>query len=108
MLFRSVYVEIVEGGCKFYILDGETKKYIEIYFNADEKLSVQFAEESACVYAYNAETNARVTNVDGTDYYLGTFNRFDTISASKTSYIDAENTGVSQFPAGLVTIEIAG
>ncbi len=44
--------------------------------------------------------------MEGTDYYLGTYNTFNTVSASKLSYITAENTGVSQFPAGVATIEI--
>ena len=102
----DVYAEAAEGGYKFYILDGETKKYIDIYFNSDNKLSVQYAETSACVYAFNAETKAWETTVDGTAYYLGTYNTFNTVSASKTSYINATNTGVEQFPAGLVAIQV--
>ena len=43
--------------------------------------------------------------MDGTDYYLGTYSNFNTVSASKLSYITAENTGKEQFPAGFATIE---
>ena len=50
--------------------------------------------------------NDWVTKLDETDYYLGTYNTFNTISASKTSYINAENTGVSQFPAVLYTVSV--
>ncbi|MBQ3014251.1 MAG: hypothetical protein IJD75_03820, partial [Clostridia bacterium] len=46
------------------------------------------------------------TAFEGENYYLGTYKDFNTVSASKTSYISAENTGVSQFPAGLVSIEV--
>ena len=42
----------------------------------------------------------------GGDYYLGTYKTYNTISASKTSYINAENKGVSQFPCDMVTIEV--
>jgi hypothetical protein len=70
------------------------------------KLSVKYDAAGTSVYAYNADVNAWVSNMDGTDYYLGTYNNFNTISASKLSYITAENTGVSQFPAGFFTIEI--
>jgi len=101
----DVYVEKAENGNKIYILDGETKKYLDVYFNADSKLSLQFNAEGACVFAYNATVNAWVTNVDGTDYYVGTYSNFATMSASKLSYINAENTGVSQFPANIVAIE---
>ena len=101
----DVFVEKVDGGYKIYILDGEAKKYLDVYFNADSKLSLQFNAEGACVFAYNATVNAWVTNVDGTDYYVGTYSNFATMSASKLSYISAENTGVSQFPANIVAIE---
>ena len=94
----KVYAEKAEGGYKFYILDGTTKKYLDTYFNSENKVSLQFAAESTCVYAYNAETKAWATNVNGSDYYFGTYSNFNTMSASKTSYINAGNTGVSQFP----------
>ena len=43
--------------------------------------------------------------MEGTDYYLGTYSTYNTVSASKLSYITAENTGKEQFPAGVGTIE---
>ena len=101
----DVYVETVEGGVKLYILDGETKQYITVYNNADGKLSVKYDAAGTSVYTYNATVNAWVTNMDGTDYYLGTYSNFNTVSASKLSYITAENTGKEQFPAGFATIE---
>jgi len=97
-LAAKVYIEEVEGGSRFYILDGETKKYLDTYFNSANKISLRFDAASECVYAYDEATKAWVTNVDGTDYYFGTYSTFDTLSASKTSYINADNTGVSQFP----------
>ena len=45
--------------------------------------------------------------VDGKDYYLGTYNTFNTISASEVSFITGDNLGkigVSQFVA-LCTIK---
>ncbi|MBQ3012951.1 MAG: OB-fold nucleic acid binding domain-containing protein [Clostridia bacterium] len=103
----DVYAEAVEGGFKFYILVDDAKQYITVYNNADNKLSVKFDAEGTSVYAYNATVNAWVTNMDGTDYYLGTYNTYNTVSASKLSYITAENTGVSQFPAGVGSFELA-
>jgi hypothetical protein len=103
----DVYAEAVTGGFKFYILDGETKKYITVYMNESNQLSVKYDAAGTSVYAYNSEVNAWVTKLGDTDYYLGTYNNFNTVSASKLSYITAENTGKTQFPAGLFTLEIA-
>ncbi len=100
----DVYAEAVEGGYKFYILDGETKMYIDVYLNADNKESVRYAAESACVYSYNAETYAWEVSFNDDTYYLGTYSNFNTVSASKTSYIDASKTRVSQFPLELAVI----
>ena len=100
----DVYVEAAENGFKFYILVEDAKQYITVYNNAENKLSVKFDAQGTSVYAYNATVNAWVTNLDGTDYYLGTYNNFNTVSASKLSFITAENTGVSQFPAGFATL----
>ena len=53
-------------------------------------------------YTFNAEANTYVTNIDGTDYYIGTYGTYDTFSASGVSFItggNAANVGVSQFVA---------
>ncbi|MBR3864949.1 MAG: hypothetical protein IKJ19_07570 [Clostridia bacterium] len=101
----DVYVEAVEGGFKFYILDGETKLYLDVYLNGDGKDSLRFDANGENVFAYNAEVNAWATTHEGVAYYCGTYNDFDTMSASKLSYINASNTGVSQFPANLITMD---
>ena len=66
--------------------------------NESNKVSVNYAADSTCVYAYNADSNCWYTTVAEKEYYLGTYNEFNTVSASETSYINAGNTGVSQFP----------
>ena len=102
----DVYVEAVTGGYKFYILDGETKKYITVYNNDSNKLSVKYDAAGTSVYTYVAETNCWKTTFENTEYYLGTYSDYNTVSASKTSYINATNTGVSQFPANIVTVSL--
>ncbi|MBR7176853.1 MAG: hypothetical protein IKD26_01395, partial [Clostridia bacterium] len=94
----SVYAEKVEGGFKFYILDGEAKKYITIYANDEGKDSVKYDAEGTTVYAYNPTVNAWASTFNNKEKYLGTYNTFNTISVSNLSYITAENTGVEQFP----------
>ena len=100
----DVYVEANGDGYSFYTTIDGAKKYINVTLNDASKVAVLYQDAATSVYTYNAEINAWVTNLDGTDYYLGTYNNFDTVSASKTSFINAENTGVSQFPLQLVTL----
>lgn len=98
----DVYVEAAEGGYKFYTVIDGVNSYLDIYANDEGKVSLQYSAEGD-VFAYNAECGNWVTNFEGTDYYVGTYNDFETVSASKTSYISAENAGISQFPAGFFT-----
>lgn len=98
----GVYAEAVDGGYKFYATIDGAKKYINMYNNADAKISLGFADATDAVFAYDSATFAWKTTVDGEEYYMGTYNEFETVSASKTSYIDASNTRVSQFPLELI------
>ena len=102
----DVYLEAVEGGFRMYFKDGDAKKYIDVYEYTAGKVGVQITDKPTCVFTRNAELGNWVANVAGGDYYLGTYKTFATISASKTSYVTAENKGVSQFPCDMVTIEV--
>ena len=85
-------------GYNFYFMDGETKTYITI---TDGKAAL--TTENPVAFNYVAETNSWT---DGTNY-LGTYSKYTTIGASANSYINAENTGTSQFPAGFATVVVA-
>ena len=98
----DVYVEEADGGCKFYILVDGVKSYIYIYNNDAGKRSVAYGAEGN-VFTFNAECGNWVTTFDGKECYLGAYNNFETISVSDTSYIDASNAGIKQFPAGFFT-----
>ena len=95
----DVYVEEATGGIKIYVLDGSTKKYLHVYMNDASQTALAFDANNASVFTYDATTKAYVTDLQGTPYYPGAYNNFNTLSASKTSYINADNTGVTQFPA---------
>ena len=96
----DVYAEEYHlGGYKLYTIVDDEKLYIEIAGGA-----CAYVEMTECVYNYDTEINAWVADINGTDYYLGTYSSYTTVSASKTSYINPDNTGVSQFPAGFVTV----
>ena len=102
----DVYAEANGEGFSFYTMIDGAKKYINVTHNDAGKIAVLYQDTAISVYVYTEGINAWVTNVEGEadQYYLGTYNNFDTISASKTSYISAENTGVSQFPLQLVVL----
>ena len=102
----DVYVEANGDGFSFYTNIDGAKKYINITHNEAGKTAVLYQDEAISVYTYNAEINAWVAALEGDEnlYYLGSYNNFDTISASKTSYINAGNTGVSQFPLQIVAL----
>ena len=96
---KAVYAERVDGGYKFYILgEDDGKLYITMYKNAEGKDSVNYDANGTTVYTYNPTVNAWVSVLDGVEKYLGTYKNFNTISVSNLTYINAENTGVSQFP----------
>ncbi len=103
----TVYAEKVADGYKFYIVVEGAKQYITIYNNDEGKLSVKYDAAGNSVFNYNATVNAWVAVFGGTEYYLGTYNTFETVSASKLSYITADNTGVEQFPLEYNFVEMA-
>ena len=103
----DVYLEAVEGGYRIYFMEGEAKKYIDVYEYSAGKVGVTITDKPTCTFTRNAELGIWVANVAGGDYYLGTYKTYNTISASKTSYITAENKGVSQFPCDMVTLSLA-
>lgn len=89
----KVYLEACEGGYHFYYLDGEAKKYIEVFINDDGKNQLRVAETATCVWTFDAELQTLVTTIEGTSYYLGTYNTYTTISSSKTSYASTSFVG---------------
>ncbi len=95
----DVYVEEAEGGYKFYILVDGAKSYIYVYNNDAGKRSVAFGAEGS-VFTFKAEISTWATTFEGKECYVGAYNAFETLSVSDTSYINADNAGISQFPAG--------
>ena len=94
----DVYIEETEGGFLMYILDGETKNYLYV-IQSGTYINVKIGTEPSGVWTFNAELGTLVTNVGGTDYYIGTYGTYNTISASKTSFINASNVNKTQYAA---------
>ena len=109
MAAEDVYVEAVEGGYRLYFMAGDAKTYIDVYEYKEGKAGIRLTTEPTATFVWNEELHLFTTNVAGADRYLGTYNTFNTISASATSYITGDNAakiGVSQFPAYLYKVEI--
>ena len=101
----DVTVAAVDGG--YTIKVGE--KFVEIYKNTDGKIRPILVDAATGAWKWNAEAKVFTFAVDGTDYYLGTFNKYNTISASEVSYITGKNLsniGVSQFVALCIIKEL--
>ena len=101
MAAPDVTVEAVEGGFRFFFMDGEVKTYIDIWENAEGKVRVRLAAEPTATFVWNEECKVFTANVSGADRYLGTYNTYNTISPSEIKYIAGDklaDIGVSQFP----------
>jgi len=96
----------VEGGFQIKV----NNKYLEIFLNDKNKNQLRLADEPTCVWTtkqMGSFTLLVVTLGEGdnaAEYYLGTYNSYDTMSSSNISYINEENAGKTQFPAGLATL----
>ena len=92
-------------GYRFYFDNNGTKTYIDINESGAAAL---VTENPNAVYNYEAETSIWAADIGGTKYYIGSYlNKgvsYTTFGASKASYINAENTGVTQYPANLATL----
>ena len=115
------YVEKSGEGFKFYFVKGEAKMYIKAYLTTTD--NTKFSKclmytnntDEATVWTYDAATNSWQTSLvqntlegDKTvDYVIGTYGTFLTFSISESSYITPDNTGKTQFPAGLLPKEVA-
>ena len=101
------YAEKVDGGWKFYTTIDGAKMYLHSWLEGNSKY-IGYAATSDVVYSYDAEVNAWWTTINGTEYAVGTYSNFNTICISAKSYINAENTGVSQFPVVFVNAPAGG
>ena len=106
----DVYAEAVEGGYRLNFKSGDVKTYLDVYEYTEGKAGLRLTDAPSAVWTWNADLKILVTTVAGSEYYLGTYNTFNTISASKTTYITGDNAskvGVSQFTAQLVEYTLA-
>lgn len=105
----DVKVVAVDGGYQLQVIVGETVKYLELEqsYNEDKakwNTNVKIAETSTFVWQYNEEHNTFTHEFkDGNDdgvFYMGTYNSYNTLSASKISY------AATSFPSHLYEVEV--
>ena len=101
----DVYAEVVDGGYKLYVLaeDGAKSYFTLQEYQKDNGFwgaNVSFSAEGT-VFNYN-EAGCWAATLTNDTFFLGTYSNYDTISASASSFMKAENMGVNQFPALLV------
>ena len=100
----DLYIEEADGGFNIYFLDGETKNYLYVIASGTY-INVKIGTSNAGnVWTFNEELGTLVTDVNGTDYYIGTYGTYNTISASKTTFITSTNVNVSQFAARAIVV----
>ncbi len=98
----ALTAEAVDGGFRFFFMDGSAKKYIDIYEYQAGKVGVQITETPSGVFVYDNTLGTYVVAVAGVNYYLGTYGTYKTFSKNDVKYISgdkAADVGVSQFPA---------
>lgn len=82
-------------------------KFIELELNSKKTGAVVvLSDKSSGTWAWNEELKLFTWTLTAGTFYLGTYNTFNTISASKVDFITGDNSskiGVSQFPAYLCT-----
>lgn len=81
----DVYAEEVTGGYKLYFMDGTTKTYIDIY-QSGTYVNARLTTEPTAVYTWNTEYKTFTAKIGDTEYYIGTYDQYETLGASKLSY----------------------
>ena len=99
------YVEAVTGGYKFYTNIDGVKKYVNAYLADGSSKRLSYTDTTDSVWTYNPDTLGWTTTIDGGKYAIGTYNTFKTFCISDASFLTAETSGKTQFPAGFVPVE---
>ena len=103
------FAEKAEGGYKIYTMIDGAKKYVTASLPIEDGKTnpskyLGYSDEGT-VWYYKADCKAWFTTIDGGEYVLGTYGEYTTICISDGSYMKPDTTGVTQFPANLITPE---
>lgn len=108
------YAEKSGEGYKFYVKDGDAKKYVTASVTetvVEEKTKyvkcLNFADTTETVWMYNDNLGIWYFNTLYGDYVLGNYGTYDTVSMSQSKYYTADTVGLTQFVVKFITAEQA-
>lgn len=86
----AVDVKLVEttGGYYIQVLNGTTPKYLNIVVSGSYT-NYKYENTAKSVWVLNTKYNTFTTKVGSTEYYAGAYKTFETLSASKLSYLSS-------------------
>lgn len=85
---EAVDVQLIEteGGYYIQVLNGTTPQYLNIVASGSY-INYKYENTAKSVWVLNEKYNTFTTLVGSTEYYAGAYKQFDTLSASKLSYL---------------------
>lgn len=89
------YVEKTDGGYYIYTYVDSVKQYVTATTGPN---ALSYTSDATTVFSYDTALNVWCTNIGGTDFAVGTYNTYATISLSYKSYYTETSSGVTQFP----------
>lgn len=106
--YYGATTEDISSAAKIYVKlvkDGETVTGYKLYYTDSSYITIvksgthinytiNNAEDKASVFTWDATNNCLKTTVEGTEYYMGTFGTYNTVSASS---IDKVSTSYAAF-----------
>ncbi|MBP5224974.1 MAG: hypothetical protein J6Z38_05265, partial [Lachnospiraceae bacterium] len=111
----DVYLEETNGGYFLYFTESTgVKKYVTLTANGKDKSGHQKAKisltaEGSTVFTIDNTYKTLFASIEGSPMYLGTYNEYNTFSASEVSFLTAEGAyDVSQFPAQFLVSDGSG
>ena len=87
-----------------YFIKSGVRTYIEIV-SVETKVQAALNTEPGAVWKMHPEAKTPYVTINDTDYYLGCYDSYETISASEISHILGDNLSKvdeSQFPVMLI------
>ena len=104
------YVEIVEGGYKFYTMVGEAKTYVyaKTVVGTDNHVSkyVGYSTTESTVWVYDP-IGVFYTVIDAEKYGFGTYGNYKTMSISEYKHFTADSIGNTQYVAKFMEKSVA-
>lgn len=90
---------LYEDSKNFYIytyIDGY-QNFINLTINNEGRTVLSYSTEKNTLWTFDIVIGYIYTDLNDNSYYMGSYNEFSTVSASKIKFVNNENVGVTQF-----------